>query len=165
MNDRYFQFLEANWRRKLTSAEEAQLRPWLAEHPENEADWQLESALSRALDQWPAPEVPSNFTARVLTRIGQTQPQSGPSEFAGSARRSFWRLLIPKSAFAALVAALALAAYNQHQAVRRAELARKVATVTWVAGAPSPEVMKDFESIRCMDQNPGPDEQLLALLK
>jgi hypothetical protein len=44
---------ELSWRRDLTPAEQAQLRVWLAGHPEALADWQAEAALNRALDQLP----------------------------------------------------------------------------------------------------------------
>ena len=36
----YDQLRELSWRRKLTGAEEARLRAWLAAHPEAQADWE-----------------------------------------------------------------------------------------------------------------------------
>src|SRR5215510_827474 len=65
----YKTLLEKRWREKLTPAEEARVRTWLAQNPESKADWDLESQLSEALDKLPDVPVPSNFTARVLQAI------------------------------------------------------------------------------------------------
>ena len=49
-NDPIYNHLrELSWRRKLTAAEEAELRAWLAAHPEAQVDWEVEAGLNAAL--------------------------------------------------------------------------------------------------------------------
>src|ERR1043166_4926015 len=65
----YNQLREQSWRRKLSPNEEAELRAWLAAHPEAQADWETEAGLTEVLNRLPNAPVPSNFTARVLQNI------------------------------------------------------------------------------------------------
>ncbi len=65
----YNRLRELSWRRKLTGAEEAELRAWLAAHPDAQADWEAEAGLNAALGRLPDAPVPSNFTARVLQAV------------------------------------------------------------------------------------------------
>ena len=68
---------EAGWQRKLSEAEEAELRAWLEAHPNDREDWEAEGALSQLLDRLPeAPPVSSNFTALVLQTIEREAPAS-----------------------------------------------------------------------------------------
>ena len=62
----YKLLLEESWRRRLTPAEEASVRAWLAQHPESKADWELESQVSAALEKLPDVPVPSWSQADVL---------------------------------------------------------------------------------------------------
>jgi hypothetical protein len=160
----YNRLRELSWRRKLTDAEEAQLRALLAARPEAQADWDAEATLNAALGRLPDAPVPSNFTARVLQAVER--------EAAGELRQDegnwqFWRRLrwLPKVAFAAVVLGTGLVSYRQLQAARFAEYAHSVAAVSGVASVPSPEVLKDFDAIRASNPTPVPDEQLLAALK
>ncbi len=67
MNDPLFNKLrEASWRRPLTASEEAELRAWLAAHPEARAEWESDTALNDLLSRVPNAPVPTNFTTRVL---------------------------------------------------------------------------------------------------
>ena len=68
---------ELSWRRKLTSAEQAELDAWLAAHPEAAAQWQEEAALNALLEQLPGATVPSNFTARVMQDIDREMVDAG----------------------------------------------------------------------------------------
>ena len=69
-NDPIFErWRERSWRRKLTSAEQAELRAWLAAHPEAQAEWEAEMALNDVLDQLPDAPVASNFTARAVAAV------------------------------------------------------------------------------------------------
>ena len=61
----YHQLLEQSWRRKLTDAEEAGLRAWLAAHPEAQPDWDAEAGLSEALGA--LPNVPVMMSTRPMT--------------------------------------------------------------------------------------------------
>src|SRR5262245_66668141 len=65
----YKELLEASWRRKLTPEEETRLQHYLAAHPEAQAEWEDEMALSFHLRQLPDAPLSSNFTARVLEAV------------------------------------------------------------------------------------------------
>ena len=90
----YDKLRETGWRRKLTASEEAELRAWLAAHPESRADWQVEAVLNESLGRLPDAPVPSNFTARVLQAV---QRESVSSRRRGLAWRWSWRSLLPKA--------------------------------------------------------------------
>lgn len=164
-NDPIYNHLrELGWRRKLTGAEEAQLRAWLAARPEAQADWDTEAGLNAALGRLPDMPVPSNFTARVLQAAEREAAAEG---CRGERKWQFWRRLrwLPKVAFAAIVLGTGLVSYHQIQAARFAEYAHSVAAVSDVASLPSPEILKDFDAIRVSNPTPLPDEQLLAALQ
>jgi anti-sigma factor RsiW len=172
-NDPVFQRLrEISWRRKLTPAEAAELRLWLTQHPEDQADWEAEVALTHALTLLPAPEVPSNFTARVLQAVAREDaPKSetavGTSWWGGLRRRWAWA---SGFAMASLVLVSGMILDNhqvqeQRQVAAREQLAKSVALISDVSSLPSAEVLADFEVIRVLNRAPQPDEQLLALLQ
>jgi anti-sigma factor RsiW len=162
----YGHLRELSWRRKLTGAEEAQLRAWLAAHPEAQADWAAEAGLNAALGRLPDAPVPSNFTARVL--------QAAEREAAVEGRRSVWKWggwprlrWLPKAAFAAVILGAGLVSYHQAQAARLREYANSVAAVSDVFSlpGPGPEILKDFDAILASNPTSLPDEQLLAVLQ
>jgi hypothetical protein len=164
-NDPIFNHLrELSWRRKLTGAEEAKLRAWLAAHPEAQADWEAEAGLNAALGRLPDVPVPSNFTSRVLQAAGR---EAAKELRRGERRGPFWRRLrwLPKVAFAAIVLGVGLVSYRQIRAVRFAEYAQSVAAVSDVSSLPSPEILEDFDAIRASNANPLPDAKLLAALQ
>jgi len=163
MNDPFNKLRETSWRRKLTPAEAAELRAWLAANPAARDDWEADAALSRVLDRLPDAPVPSNFTARILQVVEMENAMAQPT--APLRRPWLWHSLLPKMAFAVAVVGLGLLSYHEARAMRRAQLARGVATVSGVASLPSPEVLKDFEAIRRLTAAPPPDTELLALLK
>ncbi len=160
----YDHWREVSWRRKLTDAEQAQLRAWLEAHPEAQAEWEAETRLNAALDRLPDVAVPGNFTARVL--------QAAEREAAAAARRpeSRWerwlrRHWFPKVAFATVVLGTALLSYNYFHAARLRGYANSLAAVSDVSSLPSPEVLRDFDAIRASAATALPDEQLLTALK
>ena len=162
MNDPLYQRLrEAGWRRRLKASEEVELSAWLAAHPEAQADWETELALTEAMEQLPEAPLSSNFTARVLQAV--EREESGKRRLRPG--RWTWRWLVPRAALVALVIGLGLFTYDRDQAARRAELARKVAIISSVAAVQNPEVLQDFDTIRHLGQTPKPDEELLALLQ
>ena len=55
----YHRLRELSWRRKLTDSEEAELRAWLAAHPEAQAGWEVEAELNQALGRLPDAPVSS----------------------------------------------------------------------------------------------------------
>jgi anti-sigma factor RsiW len=164
-NDPIYDHLrELSWRRKLTAAEEAELRAWLAARPEAQPDWDTEASLNAALGRLPDVPVPSNFTARVLQAV---EREAAVELRQGEPKWQFWRRLrwLPKVAFATIVLAAGLVSYHQLQAARFAEYAHSVAAVSDVSSLPSPEILKDFDAIRVSNPTTLPDEQLLAVLK
>src|SRR5262245_27418143 len=97
---------EISWRRKLSPAEEAELRAWLATHPDAEAEWKAEAGLNEILERLPNAPVPTNFTARVLEAIER-------EEAAEARRREWkWRLLLPRAAVAAVIFTVAGLGYH-----------------------------------------------------
>ncbi len=164
-NPIYTRLRELSWRRSLNPVEEAELRAWLAAHPEAQADWQSEAALNAGLQALPQAPVPSNFTARVLQAV-ERESAAEVSRSAGK-WRGWLRLLrwLPKPALAAMLVGAGLLAYQQVQSVQRKKLAESVAAVSAISSLPSPEILRDFDAIRAASRTPAPDEQLLALLE
>jgi len=108
----YNQLREESWRRKLTPAEEAELRAWLADHPESRMDWDMDSRLTHLLGRLDNAPVPSNFTARVLQAI----EREAASEARQTAPKRNWFLhsFLPRTAAAMVVLAAGLLAYNEY---------------------------------------------------
>lgn len=160
----YHRLRELSWRRKLTDAEEAELRTWLAAHPEAQPDWEVEAGLNEALEGLPDAPVASNFTARVL--------QAVELEAAREARRPGWTWRVwewpvgwlPKAALAALLLGAGFFSY-EHTRPRtpphRAEYIQRLAEVS----ADNPAILEDFDTIRALNRPAPPDRELLALLK
>ena len=163
MNDPFTKLLEASWQRELSPAEQAELRAWLAAHPEARADWEADAALSRALDHLPDVPMPSNFTARVL--------QAVEMENAAARRQSkikspwVWRSLLPKTTLAAVFVVMGLMAFREARYQREQRFARSLKTVSAVAALPGPDILKDFDAIQQLSPTRPPDLELLALLQ
>ena len=149
----------------MTQAEEAELRVWLAAHPDAQLDFESEAALTQSLHNLPDAPVPSNFTARVLQAVER--------EEASKVRetRAQWRAWLhlhrwlPRAAVACLLVGTGLFTYRHHQVKVDQQLdLQSVRTVSEVRSLPSPEILKDFEAVRAMRRT-GPDEELLALMQ
>ena len=155
---------EILWRRPLTAAEAAELRAWLAAHPDAAADWATEQQLSRAVRRLADAPVPSNFTARVLQAVErETAAASRPA----SAGRSWWRSLgwLPKLATACAVVGLSVLSLHQYRVVSRERMAQSVAVLAEAGPLPSTDVLQDFDAICRLAQTPPADEELLALMQ
>ena len=158
---------ELGWRRKLTPAQEAELRAWLAKHPQALADWQAEAALNRALDQLPEAALPTNFTALVMQAVGREtaaasrRPRSPWLAGLGWLPASAW---LPKIAFVAIVLGASLLSYHQGLAIQRAQIARSLVAISDVASLPSPQILTNFEAIQVLDRTPPADIELLQRL-
>ncbi len=157
----YSRLREISWRRKLTRDEAAELRAWLAAHPDLKAEWDSDAALNECLGGLPDVPLASNFTARVL-QMATVDSASVHRHVTGKWR---WRSFLPRVAVAGVVLVLGVGVYRQHEASRRVELARRVANVSDVAALSSPEVLQDFETVRHLNQTLAADEELLALLQ
>ena len=171
-NDRpYDELREANWRRPLRAAEEAELRAWLEAHPQAQADWEAELALSDALRRLPEAPLASNFTSRVLQAVERdTAAQSTRQASLGANWYRWLRLRwLPRVAVAAVVVVAGLFSYHHVVDQRSAQRwARPLEVVSGVP-VPNPEVLEDFDAIQAFNRAPapnaGPDEELLTLLQ
>jgi anti-sigma factor RsiW len=163
MNDpRYQKLCETSWRRKLSAAEEAELRAWLAAHPEAEGDWAIEAGLNEALNRLPETPVSSNFTARVLQAVEReltAKPRRAESKWSW-----LWRPFLPRVALASMAFCVGLAVHHGMAVANRTRLAESVVAVSNVASLPSPEALQNFEVIRRLTPTPPPDPELLAVL-
>ncbi len=170
---RFEELRELSWRRKLTEAEAAELRAWLAAHPEAQADWGVEADLNKALRRLPDAPVASNFTARVMRAIEREKPVRS----AGSRSAWQWRWRpkwLVRFGLAAVVLALGLLTVHlREERQQQAGMIRRLASVSGDAPMPSPEVLTNFEVIVALNTattDPTlalarPDNALLELFK
>ncbi|MDB6121761.1 MAG: hypothetical protein JWQ71_754 [Pedosphaera sp.] len=165
MNDPVYQLLrEQSWRRRLTKAEEARLRDYLATHPEAQQDWELETGLNQAFDRLPNVPVASNFTACVLQAVEQElAAQTRAKSTKGWHLR--WTSWIPKAAVAMVTFSSCLFFYHQHQVNARHAMADSVVLLSETVSA-NPGLMEDFDAIRHLGgSKPRVDTEILALLQ
>jgi len=155
---------ELTWRENLSPAQQQELEAWLAIHPEKREALAVESNLTASLGKLPHIPVSSNFTARVLEqarldRQTANRKSSRPSFILG------WRWTIQTATAVVLISAAGLT-WKQAQSTRTAgEIARSVSLVSEISSLPHPELLRDFEAIRALNQAPAADEELLTLLK
>jgi hypothetical protein len=162
-NDPIYQRLrETGWRRKLTEAEAAKLRAWLAAHPEAAAEHEAESALNRALGHLPDAPMPSNFTTRILQAIEREEQQTAPRPHD---RSWLWRVLVPRTVAAMLVLGVGALATLQYRMKQRANIGDSLVTIATVPTMPSPQALEDFDVIQKLDAGSAADRELLALLQ
>lgn len=164
MNDPFNNLRETSWQRKLTPAEEAELRNWLAAHPEAREAWESDAALNRVLERLPEVKVSSNFTARVLQTV-ELETAAAARAAADSKRKWFWWSFLPKTALASVFVVMGVMAVREARLEKSQRLAKSVATVSQVASLPGPDVLKDFDAIQQLNRSPAPDTELLALLQ
>src|SRR2546423_204244 len=102
-------------RKKLTEAEEAELRVWLASHPDARPDLEADTALTRALRNLPDVALSSNFTARVLQAVEREEAAKSREARGG------WRAWLhlhrwpPRAAVACVLVGLGVGSYHHHQ--------------------------------------------------
>ncbi len=159
----YLRLHETAWRRKLTDAEQAELRAYLATHPHLQSDWKLEAALSKALNSLPDTPVPSNFAARVLQTI--EREAVAPARVRPLRWRWSWRMLLPRLAATAAVAALGIFAFEHYEASRRVALAKHLLAVYGSRPVPSLDELNNFDAIRRLNVAPQSDKDLLFSLQ
>ena len=155
-------FREQAWRGNLLPSQEAQLREWLAAHPEAREDWEAELGLSEALERLPDASVPSNFTARVLQAIDLDKAAKArklPRQVWPWQRWVRW-------AAACVVILLGFATYESWvQRVESERMAKSIAAVSLVTPLLNPEILTNFDVICALDRTPPPDEELLKMLQ
>jgi len=71
--------------------------------------------------------------------------------------------LLPRAAAAMVVLGAGVLAYHGHVTAKRAAIVQSVRMVSNVSSLPSPEILQDLDVIRQM--NPGPDQEIIALMK
>jgi hypothetical protein len=165
MNDPDYQRLrELNWQRRLTEAEEAELREHLTIHPEAQEDWEFDTGLTQLFDQLPDVPVASNFTARVLQAVEREAAAQARASAKGW--RLSWSNWLPRVAVSMVAFASCFFFYHQHQFNTRTAMANSVVVLSEAVSASNPELMEDFDAIRRLsDPKPKVDTELLALLK
>jgi hypothetical protein len=157
----YQRLREIAWRRKLTATEQAELRAWLAKHPEAETELEVDAALNQALARLPQAPVPSNFTARVMQAIEREAVVVAPPPHAPA---PWWRLFLPRLAAAAVVIVGGLLVYRHNEVQKREELTQGLALVAEAAPLSDVTVLEDFDAIQRMTtETAAADEGLLAL--
>jgi anti-sigma factor RsiW len=165
MNDDAISSLrDALLRRDLTPRERQDVRAWLENHPERAESWRADAALAKALRRLPDAQVPSNFTALVMSEI-----QRAPQQPASLGARWFPRLRAPRfwvpAGAAALVVFGGLFGWSVHQHRQQVELAREIRPLRALAVLP-PAILQDFEAIQRFSEMSAPvDYELLAALE
>jgi hypothetical protein len=165
MQDAEYQNLtETSWHRPLLPGERARLRELLAAHPEWQEAWREDAALSGLLRKWPAAAVSSNFTARVVAAA-----QCVPAKPAWRRRLELFPWLpegwVPRAALGAAMLCCGLLSFHEYEAVRRAQQARAIASVSRLAGLPSIDWMENFDTINRMNKVKVADDDLLTVLQ
>ncbi len=152
---------ETLWRRPLTEAELERARAWLAAHPEDAADWELDLALNERLRGLPPKPLPSNFTARVLEQVAFERNQS---ERAG--RRGWWHVpLLRRIALTSGLAASVFVSAVQYQANQSHQMVHSVVALSDAAAVSDAAWLEDFDAIVKLGQVPPSDDELLEALK
>lgn len=137
---------EVRWRRRLSAAEEARCRAWLAAHPEARSAWEEEEALSGLLEALPPVPVSSNFTARVLRQLEADEARSGRSAGAPAWPRWVWSVL-PRWAWVGVVMLLLVVGVGQYRRLERGQLARDMTRFPAMAALPGAELWRDYDAI------------------
>jgi len=153
---------ELSWRRELTGAEQAELRAWLAAHPEAVAQWQEETALNSLLEQLPNAPVSNNFTARVMQDI---EREAMAAERQHVQKPHWWqRVLLPRLAFGAVLLA-GLFMYRHNVTIKTERLTAPLVAFGDTKELLSVDVLQDFNSIAQLGPRVQPDMELLSLMQ
>src|SRR5262245_10736651 len=164
---RYHHLLELGWRRKLSPAEESELRALLQAHPQGQADLEAEAGLTEALGRLADAPVASNFTARVMQAV---EREAAAAERNRNREPEWLRWLgplrwLPRAAFAVLVIGAGMLSYHEARDARRKSIVTGVEMVSEVSSLPGPEILQDFDAIRALNRTPPADVELLSLLQ
>lgn len=156
----YLELLETARRRRLTPAEDALVRAYLAANPAAQPEWEAEQHLNHALRRLPQIPMAGNFTARVLDAAQRPTPSASSPRSASWIERvaAFFRTHPVATATAVVAAALVTV-----QLYRQRERARVVDSL---ANLPRIEALQDFEAIVRLGQvRSSADEDLLTALQ
>ena len=149
MNDTDINTLrDANARRPLNGTEEAQLRAYLAAHPEFRQAWEEDFRLTSALRRLPDAPLASNFTAQVMSAVHRTEARQRERRRRTWLRWFFAQALRWETTTATMVLALGWLTVLHLQARHRAEVAQGAAAVVRIAALPPMRFLQDFDSIK-----------------
>jgi anti-sigma factor RsiW len=138
----------------------------LAVHPEEQAEWEEDLALTRCLQELPDVPVSSNFTSLVLRAVDAQTATEGRPAPAQSRVKGWLRGLAPRVAFAALAVALAIVGLFEYENHTRKQFVDGMERFVQVANLPSPEVFQDFDAIQRLQPVAfSSDDELLAALR
>jgi hypothetical protein len=152
------QLREIRWQRPLSPSEEARLREILAAEPGRAAEWKTDSALATLLGQQPRPVPSSNFTHLVMDSVRRAETNTSRAVPRRWLLRFGW---IPRLAFVAVMAGIALFSLHEHEVSRRVEIARGVVEVSKEVGSvPKIEWLQNFDEIRGLGSAPAVDPDL-----
>lgn len=157
----YQQLKELAWRSHLPPDEKARLESFLASHPDEQANWELDLQLTRRLEQLPVAPVSSNFTARVMQAVLRPAPVQKASWFERLAL-PHW---LPRYAIITALMVLVGLSFHQYQVLQHSRNARDLAQVTRVAALPEMDWLRDFETINRLSQVQVADNDLLTTLQ
>jgi len=153
---------ETSWRRRLTAAEKEEMRLFLAARPEAAEEWERDEALNRLLEQMPAAQVSSNFTARVLAAARSEETKAVREETTAPwFYRNWWARL---TAGAAMVC-VGFFSFREYAAAHRAREAQEVVAASRLAALPPMEWLNDFDTIQRLDKVKVADDDLLSVLE
>src|SRR2546426_2883957 len=148
----YDELRAASWRRRLSPAEEARVQTYLAAHPQAQADWEDELALTRQLQELPDAPLSSNFTSLVLQNIDAQTSRLSKSSSLASRWRAWVGQLAPRIAVATMAVVLGLLVFlkHEHENDTRRQVAKDVEKFFNFASLPTsvagPETFEDFDA-------------------
>ena len=117
----------------------------------------------RLVERLPDAPVPTNFTSRVMEAI---EREAAAAERQHARRPHWWqRVLLPRLAFAAVVLAAGLFAYQRNAAIRHERVTAPMVAVSGTKDVLSVEVLQNFDSIVELGPRVQPDTELLSLLQ
>jgi len=154
---------ELSWRRKLSAAEQVELRAWLEKHPEAADQWAEEATLNALVERLPDAPVPTNFTSRVMEEI---EREAAAAERQHARTPHWWqRVLLPRLAFAAVLVAAGLFVYQRQLTIQQKHVADGLIAVSGAKDVLPVEVLQDFDSIAELGPRVQPDTELLSLMQ
>jgi anti-sigma factor RsiW len=154
---------EIAWRRPLNAAEAAELRRWLATHPEAAAEWEHETALSRAVKKLPDAAVPTNFTARVLAEAQRSEP-AGPLATQRNTNW-WWRVFLPRTAVAAALLITGVSIYRVRETRQQEALLKTVSEIARTQPPPPTLALEDYDVVATLSRKTVADDELLSLMQ
>jgi hypothetical protein len=136
----------------------------LEAHPEWQESWNEDAALNGLLRRLPSAEVSTNFTARVVQAACRV-----PAKSTWRRRLELFPWLpagwVPRAALGVAMICCGMLSFHEYQAMRRAQEAQAVASVSRLAGLPSIDWLENFDTINRLNKVKVADDDLLTVLQ